>query len=292
MPQQQERHASAASDLHQEHDETASESSRSYSESNEQPHGSKAWLHQLLGLMRSTSQVTVDLEVNDLESSALNAGPTDLSNPAELAHLTTMKLGHPSAEVRQACLELLARDPSTLAAVAEVVIARLSDDVWHVRRAAVEALARLLPVDGDTSSHSASESGSSVLLLLVGKLSDDVEQVRVAAARALRGVVPQRLEEMHLEALVAASQDSSLAVREAALGSLGRLASGRPAGLAAIRDCFGDRVPLVRLAAIEATAAVGAEALAAHKAELAALATGDASSEVRYAAERVLMRAK
>jgi HEAT repeat protein len=283
-------------------DDTASESSApSRSELGEPV--PLVWLKSLIGFDGGhMSQVTVDLE--HMESGAA----LQSASMAEIAHHAVEKLSDPSAEVRQACLELVARDQAALRPAAKAIMALLEDPIWHVRRAAVVAVGRLACDEGTSEGGSDAERAC---LLLVERLMDPDEHVRVSVAKALQWANAMAEPAKALEALArAATADESLHVRVASVsalgGALGQLL--RPAGgaeepassatgggitaaQAAIATCCADSVPAVRLAAIDA--AVGLAGTAAGRAlrpQVAALAVTDHTPDVRLAAERALPR--
>ena len=135
-------------------------------------------------VQRAPMQVTVDVEM--LES----RGPPQPVSMEDIVRQSVDKLSNPSAEVRQACLELLAREPAALRSAADAITALLEDPVWHVRRAAVVAVGRLACDEG---------KGASACTRLVARFH--LQPVRahgskaVADASHVRCVAHQALQE-------------------------------------------------------------------------------------------------
>ena len=244
------------------------------------------WLQQIL---QGRDVHVVQVDIKSLEAD----GPVmiNFDDPAAVALVAAEKLGDASAEVRHACLELVARDRVALGKSEAAVAALCCDPVWYVRRDALTTLARLLP-DGTDGS-----GGSSILDLLYGRLSDGDDEVRGAVVKAFRWADPPLLSAAHLEALAnAATSDGCRAVREVALSTLGRVAAaaaGAPASssataLQAITACLRDGDGGLRAAALEALGVLGADAITANATLVASIGANDPLTDVREAAERVL----
>lgn len=192
----------------------------------------------------------------------------NVNDPVACARLGASKLCDERPDVRQAALELVQRDDGVLTTCADLVESLLRDPVWFVRKAAVGAAARLLPL-------SAHALGAVVTRLR----EDDTPDVRVAAARALQH------DQARVPLVDAAKDDEAWAVRAAAVGMLGRL--GAVDATPTIAACLADTAAGVRAAAAESLITLGTDAVLAHATELTARTT-DADPQTREAAERAL----
>lgn len=263
-------------------------------------------------LSGASTQDVVVVTVDDPANCVPDAGGLDLRSSMACARLGATKLGAPSADVRQAALELTMRDEHVLFANADAVNALLRDPVWFVRRAAVVATARLLPLS------------SFVLTALLERLRvDDSSDVRASAVRALQHGVEFVPSEKACDALMeAAASDDAWDVRAAAVrmraprrrdrapsllaafdppsppshtrrarckSAVGLLGAATPSSdaTATIAARFSDTAAGVRTAAVEAVGAIGANTVAAHATAILAL-TNDADPQTRETAERVL----
>jgi hypothetical protein len=138
----------------------------------------------------------------------------NVNDPVACARLGASKLCDERPDVRQAALELVQRDDGVLTTCADLVESLLRDPVWFVRKAAVGAAARLLPL-------SAHALGAVVTRLR----EDDTPDVRVAAARALQH------DQARVPLVDAAKDDEAWAVRAAAVGMRARAAFALELGL-------------------------------------------------------------
>jgi HEAT repeat protein len=172
---------------------------------------------------------------------------------------------HASFEVRaiaaRACGEL------GEARVAPTLLRAIDDPAWPVRAAVCEALGRLGHKDA--------------LPALVRALCDSEETVREAAADALTSAAPEPLAS-HIEALSAAYDMGSVAVRRSIVVLVGRIAGASAEAL--LGRATVDPSDAVRLPAVESLGVRGAEG---HIEPLVARLT-DASVEVRMAAVTAL----
>ena len=235
----------------------------------------------LLGPTKANSYVV------SVEGSSCDDEQFDLHDAAACARLGASKLSAASPDTRQAALELLMRDDGVLRTAAIAVAALLEDSVWYVRRAAVDAIARLSPL------------ADVYMQALIGRLVDDSTEVRIAAVRALLQHVDAGLSEAAVAALVGACADEDWGVRAAAVRTLGEEASGRGGPIsasveAAVAARLHDAASGVRAAAAVAigqhSAAGGARDAATEQRHFEALRTltQDPDAPVREAAERVL----
>ena len=256
------------------------------------PDSSVAGLVRVLtGGSMGATVVHVQLDIGELDKAAnRGAAAVDSTNVTQCAQLGASKLDHPTPEVRHAALELLMRDADVLASAAAGVLACFEDPVWFVRRAAVTAVARLLPL--------ARASGPSSVALdaLIGRLDDESSEVRIAALRALQDqndvnaplLLDSSLRASTLTSAVArATADEAWGVRAAAVRLLGSRGEQGELVHAAIASCCADSAAGVRAAAIDAVGMLGAGAVARHV-DAARRLTLDADGPTREAAERLL----
>jgi len=164
----------------------------------------------------------------------------------------------------------------TLAQHAAVIVARLEDSEWVVRKAAVQTLGKL-----DLADLAQHEQA-------IAKAAKEDKNTEVQDAAR---VVMHKLEPAagHTDAVVARLEDSDCDVREAAVETLGKL---EPAALAqhgaALAARLEDSNDDVRKAAVETLGKLDLAALAQHQQALAKVAEEDKDSDVRRAAAVVL----
>ena len=195
-----------------------------------------------------------------------------------------------SADVRHACLELLASQPAAIDAVGSLLLPCLKDSIWYVLRSSAGGC-RYAELDEN-------RRVSELVQVLAG---DGAWEVRAAAIKALRMLDAGCLRRHAGAALAQAASDSEWEVRALAVGLLGTvLAAASPVEVgaptvpieqiceAAIAPCLQDPAAGVRLAAIQALGSLGSVAVTASEGRLRLIAETDATPEVCDAAYRAL----
>ena len=232
-------------------------------------------------LLRRLQGSTKYQTVVHVQSGSTPDAELDLRDAAACARVGASMLDAPEPDARQAALELVARDTAVLMSAAASITPLLDDPVWFVRRAAVSAIARLLP-EGDVRAQQA----------LIGLLSDSSVDVRIGVMRALEDL-DSDLPVEAADVVVRACEDEAWNVRAAAVQLLGELerrrdAPTQPTTESAVAARLHDTASGVRAAALEAIGCLSGGGVEERHAEAVRALTRDADMAVREAAERRL----
>ncbi|MBV7336953.1 HEAT repeat domain-containing protein [Chloroflexi bacterium TSY] len=192
-----------------------------------------------------------------------------------LRQAITAKLNDNKWQVRQAAVNALAGLVASESEVRQTITAKLNDDEWQVRQAAVNALAGLVA------------SESEVRQTITAKLNDDSSGVRQAAVNALAGLVASESEVR--QAITAKLNDDDYDVRQAAVNALARLVASESEVRQAITAKLNDDSSGVRQAAVNALAGLVASESEVRQAITAKLNDdNDPLGQVRQAAVNAL----
>jgi len=202
-------------------------------------------------------------------------------SPLDFVEIAIAKLSDADAQVRVAALQTLTPVPDALARAKAAIAARLQDEAWFVREAALEALGRLtLPTP-------------QALDYFVPALDDSEDKVRATALKRLAALDSEAFSDPRCTAaLHARLRDDAWAVRQLALSAVMKHTPGH---LAADGETLSrllcDEVVHVRVAATEALLALrecaNDASLLQHLERLQAMLS-DEAAEVRFAADAVL----
>lgn len=237
---------------------------------------------QAVGLLRRP-RIMPSVELTT--SSAAAPAPSEdevteemVSDPARLAALAAQRLADNEPEIRLAAIEVLSRSPK-LSEYALPISLRLDDELWYVRRAAILALTHVAPL----SAHQA-------LDYLLPRLGDPKEEVRTAALEKLGRVDDMTAVQSFAGAMTRATYDTHWPARSAAVAVLAKMdvsALAAHDSVARVACCLTDTASGVRLAALEALSAWGADVLAPYRADIERMQQSDAVTDVRMVAERI-----